>query len=240
MRKILLSLLLIALPVLASAKSNPTAVIRDFKAQARVLPMRLLRMGHSQFGNLDLNDLLQQMGSVEVRIASEDFVGRRNTDPGTTVVRGGAAHWDRSTGRPIIYITPDWSLKNLGGLKPTMALHEYLGALGYQDTNFTVSNNLEFISKGGLETLDESQRENVVRSTGADATVRTAGGVSVVGGAGDPRSAFLRQIMLEQAQARYQNAETEAERRQQAAMIELIMSNSIQLKITYKKKPRGK
>lgn len=179
----------------AFAESNtPNGHFRPLSKKHVEMAMEL---GYEKIGKLKLNKLLGELETVEWRTFELGFLsgsgGKRTTS---------------------IYIVKDtmvvinmYALQNLVG-KPvplySWALHEALGALGYDDENYELSSSISFLANNkneGFENLTSidfiKHNFNSVKKSKHEKTYLMAGGSTVVGGGGDAVLIQLKQLLLQ-------------------------------------------
>ncbi len=167
---------------------------QTFRPMARKHVDILLKRGIKKIGNLNLLKLAKELNTVEWRTFEIGFLVGSNDERSTS-----------------IYIVKDrmvivnfLSFQNLAGQPVhvySWALHEGLGALGYNDENYELSASISFLAENShlasLSTiyyLDE-QFEVTARSRQGRNYVN-AGGSTIVGGGGDAIIIELKQRLL--------------------------------------------
>jgi hypothetical protein len=156
-------------------------VAADFYSAGQVIPEKLISLGHGKLGRLNLKNFLIQMKAVRLSVqATTEF------DQADGSQRA-SAHWHRDASESSITVSQKMWLYTISKVKPSMALHEYLGALGYDDQNYNLSTSLLLLSeKETWNFLNEDQiryiRNNIENTSNE---VCEGGGVIGVGGGGD-------------------------------------------------------
>lgn len=156
-----------------------SAQVADFETAARAIPQQLIRKGYSQFGDLNLQNFIQTMDQVQIFTAPEV-----ETPEDNNTVRI-FAHWQRNAnGTTITLSERAWPAAAQTPWKNALALHEMLGALGYEDQNYNLSTSLWFLAQDKIDQiLNKNEMHTVIRST--NDLAKSTGGIIGVGGGGD-------------------------------------------------------
>lgn len=165
-----------------------------FRPISTVHVQKVIDKGYTKIKQLDLKKLLSELEEVEWRTFAYGFLsgsgGKRFTS---------------------VYFVEDkmvvinmMSLQNLVG-KPvplySWALHEAMGALGYNDENYELSSSISFIANSDLEQAPknfEAVKTNFksVPRTAKNQSYSGDGGSTVIGGGGDASMIELKQKLL--------------------------------------------
>jgi hypothetical protein len=177
---VFLSFLALSLTAFSSPQSR-ARVAADFYSAGQVIPEKLISLGHSEFGRLNLKTFIHQMKTVRLSVqATTEF----DQADGSQRV---SAHWHRDASGSSITVSQKMWFYTISEVKPSMALHEYLGALGYDDQNYNLSTSLLLLAeKETWKFLNDDQIRyvrNSIENTSNE--VCEGGGVIGVGGGGD-------------------------------------------------------
>lgn len=163
----------------------------QFRALGAKIPRQLSQAGYSKFGALNLNQFVADMASVDIRTSNEDQLGQRNKDGRKS------ARWEiTAEGRRITY-DPQW-IRASGSIASVLALHEYLGVLGYQDKRYVASLGLWFLTRlEAHQVLNSAEISKIVSIISRNLSSRMAGGGVVgVGGGGQSMTLMYRAKMM--------------------------------------------
>lgn len=188
--------------VAANAHAKPlVASSTDFTAQARVIPQALLADGYRQVGRLDLQRLLGEIETVQTSVVGQLDYAPGESGAGTTNLRN-SAHWRRTAeGRQIRLNGKRWQ-KTKRKLRPMLALHEHLGALGYRDGEFSCSSALWTLGdERARNILSREERALVEEAARSACQVASNGGSTVVTGGGDSWNVHAKVTLIENALA---------------------------------------
>ena len=177
-----------------SAKEYTGTPNQIFKPVSKVHVEILLKRGITKIGKLDLKKLSKQLSTVEWRTFEVGFLigsgGNRYTS--VYVVK------DRMV---IINLLSFENLQNQPVHLFSWALHEGLGALGYNDENYEISSSISFLAENpqlginsGIEYIEEHFQ--VIAKTKTDRRYAMSGGSTVVGGGGDAIIIEFKQLLL--------------------------------------------
>jgi hypothetical protein len=167
----------------------------QFRASARTIPSILIRKGFSRVGDIDMRQLVNQMNQVQVRPAAEDEIATLNGNGRKT------ARWEINGAHRLIIFNASW-IGKFNDQKGLLALHEFLGALNFDDEDYMTSAGLWFLSQGHTSRLQPAELQRVLQSIEVRARVRYSGGtggVVGVGGGGEVLSAFAKTYSLDRA-----------------------------------------
>lgn len=197
---------LLALAAPSLAQANP-AIIRDFRAQAQVLPRKALAAGYRRFGGVDLGQLLAQASRVNVRV--KDSVSHEQDFNRGGGIRNGA-EW-----RPgeISLSAAAWP-RMKAAAKPMLALHETLGALNYSDDNFDCSSSIWALTNPEMRAT-MSREEIATFESYAERgcfVARGGGGSTGVTGGGDDYNVLARMNVMKKGLAKMRGASSRQER----------------------------
>jgi hypothetical protein len=166
-----------------------------FRASARMIPSILIQKGFTQVGDINMRQLVNQMNQVQVRPAGEDEIAAMNGNGRKT------ARWEINGASRTIVFNASW-INKFSDQKGLLALHEFLGALSFDDEDYMTSAGLWFLSQGHTGRLQPEELRRVLSSIESRARVRYAGnsgGVVGVGGGGEVLSAFSKTFALNRA-----------------------------------------
>jgi hypothetical protein len=190
-RKAALICLVWILPVASSHAGAATET--DFRKAARHIPEKLIAFGHEKIGDFDLASFTKELDSVHYQVVSEPEYAQ-----GRTFLK-----YDVST--KTVYFPATLELAGAEG--PLVLLHESLGALGYIDDNYQISNSLYMLydeaasplkasSFFSLPELQSSFRQPKRFNNPTDAqnvlNLLARGGSNGVGGGGDPHAQLVK------------------------------------------------
>lgn len=190
-RKAALICLAWMLPLASSHAGTVTEA--DFRKTARGIPEKLIAYGYEKIGNFDLAKFIKELDSVHYQIVSEPEYAQ-----GRTFLK-----YDVST--KTVYFPETLELAGAEG--PLVLLHESLGALGYVDDNYQISNSLYMLYDEAASPLKassffslpefqilfrQSRRLNNPKDTQNVLNLLAEGGSNGVGGGGDPRAELIK------------------------------------------------
>lgn len=206
----------LALVCLAACLTLPraaTASPSEFASQAASIPSSLRAQGYETLGSLSLSQFLSRARAVRVQIAADLAYG----SSGSTAFRN-SAHWRRGPQPEIVVNGRRWQ-QTSARYKPVLALHEHLGALGFEDNNFSCSSALWALAHS-QQTLAREELAQIERV--AQSTCRHAGGSTVVTGGGDSFNVHGKLSLIDEALAKASRATDRASR--EAAVNEVLSS----------------
>jgi hypothetical protein len=174
-------------------------VTDNFKFYAHQIPQNLIAQGYSRIGALDFRQILQQMD--QIHIESYPWVQTPEQDGAIRIF----ARWERrSDGTFIMVNEATWNRAGDDNSKTALAMHEVLGALGYNDENYNISTSLWLLSREQTkQILDRSEQKTVANQVKNLSSMNT-GGVIGVGGGGDMIGPIIKINILEIALGKYQ------------------------------------
>lgn len=202
----LLTILLMASSTLAETIRTQGTPNEVFRPISKAIIQRILDSGVTQVGEMDLGELLEDLDTVEWRTFDLGFLsgsgGKRQTSIYLVEQR--------------MVVVNTLALQNLVETQVRLnswALHEALGALGYDDENYQISTSLAFVAGDFTlsslgqpnpapnpsisnradfveRTLSNVSRTNIERTYGRE------GGTTVVGGGGDAPILELKQRLM--------------------------------------------
>jgi hypothetical protein len=194
MIKNLIAILTLSLLGLIFVERAPAAS-RDFQSAGAEIPLALQAKGYTRLGAIDLADFLDRMRSVEVRFSTQLSAAKRNQDGRIS------ARWENRGNKNVIEVyAPSWN--RFVEQRSMLALHEYLGVLGYEDENYWLSTQMWTLSIRESEALDNQERAAIERSIETSSQQRrlqmaaNGGGVVGVGGGGEGGTVWLRQRQI--------------------------------------------
>jgi hypothetical protein len=167
----------------------------EFAAQAHVLPRALARHGYTRLGNLELAAFDQRVDGIQVH--ETRTVRHKQELVGFMTMERSLAEWRRTSTGDVTVATPEWA-KSRADVRPLVALHESLGALGYSDDLFSCSSSLAILaSDPARQALGIAEIARIEKI--AESTCRIAGGTTGVTGGGDEFIATIRQNSIAKA-----------------------------------------
>jgi hypothetical protein len=192
-----------------------------FRAAALSIPAALLRQGHSQIENLDLRELQHQIRAIEVRVLGRWEVEDQNRNGRAT------ARWENTGGRRTIYLSKTfWSQAKAS--QASLALHEYLGALGYPDQDYGLSSRLWFLAQDSSQRdLSPAEQDEIKKDVSRMSAARMGTNSS---GGGDSLSLEARQHLLSTYSRNMRNARTAAERAKNYEDLQDTLDSNFELK----------
>lgn len=212
--KALLMLVILSALHLTSAFAESKSPNGHFRPLSKKHVEMAMELGYEKIGKLKLNKLLGELETVEWRTFDLGFLsgsgGKRTTS---------------------IYMVKDTmvvinlhALQNLVGQPVPLyswALHEALGALGYDDENYELSSSISFLANNkneGFENLTSidfiKHNFSSVKRSKYEKTYLMAGGSTVVGGGGDAVLIQLKQLLLQRYLAWIKEVRPEATSRE--------------------------
>jgi hypothetical protein len=203
MTKLFVFALLGLLPATAAFASQ--AIIQDFRHNAKVLPAKAMSYNYRRFGDVDLNQVYNEIDRLEIRVVGK--VARKQMVGPFAMEREGA-EWE--VGRGISINGSRWP-KMRADSKPMFALHESFGMLRIHDDNFGCSStiwaltNEEFRATLAAEEIAKFERN-------AEIACRSSGGSTVVGGGGDEFNVQVRMNAIKMSVRQMQQARSPQER----------------------------
>lgn len=189
----------------ARAQSN------EFLTSASQIIQSLQAKGYSNFSHLHLDTFLQQMSSVEIQFSNQLTAAKRNQNGRIS------ARWEVYGSKKLIRVyTPSWN--RFSEQRPMLALHEYLGVLGYDDDNYWLSTQLWTLSLQESSALSADERAAIEQSIASRVRplrmqlAASGGGVVGVGGGGEGGTVWLRQRQIKQGLSGLNDASVERSR----------------------------
>jgi hypothetical protein len=175
-------------PFFVTTVASADQVTDDFRRSAQAVPQRLIQLGYTQIGGVDLHKTLQEASTIQVN--STGFFQRAEpVIEGFETARSGA-QWQRSaTGARIDVNRGHWT-KSTSDEKSVIGLHEILGVSGFNDRNYQLSTPLWLLSLPQSSQLAAGERQQLEKRI----QVASSGGGSItgVGGGGDPAGVKIR------------------------------------------------
>lgn len=161
----------------------------EFLAAGVEIPQALQAKGYSTFGKMNLATLVSQMHGIRVKFSNELVAAKRNQNGRIS------ARWEVSRSGRIIHVyAPSWN--RFTDQRSLLALHEYLGILGYADNNYWLSTQMWTLSLQEAQALSGGERTAIERSIEYRTQVASnssGGGVVGVGGGGEGGTIWVRQ-----------------------------------------------
>ena len=190
-----LAILFAAIATCASAGATKPAspqLKREFVQAGLQIPKALRELGYTRFGDLDLTEFMAKIPRVQVFEDDGHGVGDRNDDGRVS------ARWEIHADRLTVTINPAMWARRMRQ-RPSLALHEYLCVLGFNDRNYWLSTELWFLSlKETHEKLTARERSAVEKRVADLTRIKIAGGGSVgVGGGGESTTLLVRMDRIE-------------------------------------------
>lgn len=156
--------------------------------------------GLKKVASIDVPDLVEKVKTVRI------FVNRTTSPLIGSQTRRGSVYLSRERAVILNLVSfEDVAPSDLQG-SSIMVLHEFMGALGFPDQNYEVSLTLYFAShlhhmpsiRAKFPVLEDALREHLKRSRPLDENIRfkLAGGVSGVGGGGEPTPVEVKMQLL--------------------------------------------
>ena len=169
------------------AKAQKTDSVAQFRIAAVSIPTTLMNAGYDSFGRLKLADLIDQARTVPVTPVNELH---RVQMAGDNEMDRSSAQWSRSNGDSIKLNQKMWVTTSAEAQK-VLALHENLGAAGYNDDDYLMSTGMWVLTRPEIAHLNDTEKNGVVERITA-----SAGGITGVGGGGDVFGASVKMRML--------------------------------------------
>jgi hypothetical protein len=215
------ALIVIAFAALTSQAAHAATVADSFRSAALSIPAALLRQGQSRFENLDLRELQHQIRMIEVRVVGRWEVEDRNGNGRAT------ARWENSNGRRTIFLSKAfWDQSKAS--QPSLALHEYLGALGYPDQDYGLSSRLWLLSQDSAQRdLSTAEQAEIKRDASRLSMARMGTNSS---GGGDSLSLEARQHLLKSYTKSMREARTPEERAKHYEDLQQTLDSNLELK----------
>jgi len=189
----LIRILLVTCSLLVAPALHAEKIADEFFARGSQIPQTLKDMGYEQFGDLKLSSALERMPSIA--IVYSDKVRKLNNNLRLS------AHWQiDENGVATIFVNQNWWNK-FYDQKLVLALHEYLGPLGFIDDQYWMSVSMWFLSLPQAQiafSKDPKLKPAVVAWIGRNANWRlpkgtkVAGGAIGVGGGGEGGTLFIK------------------------------------------------
>ena len=188
-------------------------IVRDFKEAAVAIPKTLLNAGRRKFGRLDLKTLIEKMDTVKVTSVAKVSHPVRVSD---TKLERNSAQWRRDASGVSIEASIEVSrtlwLRTVAEERYVIALHEYFGALGFDDHNYLLSTALWFLAVEDVRQTLSRHEEQELSERIAHQAVANNGGIIGVGGGGDRYGAGVKMGMMGLYFERMKAARTAKER----------------------------
>ncbi len=192
--KFLFALLaLLPLPGLAQTTefSVEFSMSREFREPNDILEMQYLRAFRQKrvtnFGGFPLAEFLAEAPTVKFRIGTSPFHGFA----GSGLTRFDALNSVKN--RTVFFAAPTWPQIPQGQVKGVTVLHETLGALGWDDEDYSLSLGLDDWVRNGTDSLAPA---SVGRSF-EERSYQSFGGTTVVGGGGSQYDIYLKTALLQ-------------------------------------------
>jgi hypothetical protein len=187
--------LILAAAAICLPNARALASSGEFLAAGLEIPQNLQARGYSNFGPMDLATLVSQMQGVQVQFSSKLTAAKRNQNGRIS------ARWEvTSSGRIIHVFSPLWN--RFTEQRSMLALHEYLGILGYYDDNYWLSTQLWTLSLPDSQALSYNERARIEKSISIRAQPMqqvAGGGVVGVGGGGEGATIWVRQRRIKES-----------------------------------------
>lgn len=191
--RLLIAFLVSIVPTVFAHAGNPTQA--EFRKTARDIPEFLIASGYEKIGNFSLAKFIKELDSVHYEVTSE-----REYAQGRTYLK-------YDVEKKTVYFPATLDLSGAEG--PLILLHESLGALGYIDDNYQISNSLYLLydesnshhlaKDSRIFALPEfqssfiqTQRVSNPTSVQNSLNALARGGSNGVGGGGDPHAELTK------------------------------------------------
>jgi hypothetical protein len=183
---------------------------KEFIAAGLEVPNTLIEMGYTEFGDLDLREFTKRMRKVQIKEGSWSKLGDSNNDGRIS------ARWEIHPDRITITVNKDlWNRRK--EQRPLLALHEYLGALGFQDKEYWLSTELWFLTQPeSHQKLTNEEIAIITKRIAEQTQIRIArgGGVVGVGGGGESATLWVRMRRIKEHMETFSGESTGDVRRQ--------------------------
>lgn len=178
--KVLLILAILSFKVVASPAPDP--VVPSFQQAGKQIPEALIEKGYVEFGAINLQDLVKSMSTIKA--VSIPRFARPNPSDGYKTARS-SAEWFRDPAGNYINISETEWPKIETSVQPMLALHEYLGAIGFNDENYLISSAmwLAALATPDIKSILSANEIRAIESSVENQA--TSGGITAVGGGGD-------------------------------------------------------
>ena len=155
MKSLQVFLILALVSAMSSFAQAHSEAAQDFIRAANEIPQTLIGMGYKKIGLLDLNKLVANLSQVELR--EEAWVETAKPNGQKRIF----ARWERtSQGARVILNTSTWSSAH-PDFKGSLAVHEVLGASGFNDEDYNLSTSLWLLRENGLKKNIKEQRSEL-------------------------------------------------------------------------------
>jgi hypothetical protein len=127
------------LPYYALANFDES-IVNEFREDAAKVPQTLIDRGYKNFGKLDLDAFLAEIKDPsKVQITTRGWFSRPENIGSHQLTRS-SAQWSHKAGTVRkIELNQDLWPNTPEDVRPVLALHEFLGAFGYQDHDYFLS-----------------------------------------------------------------------------------------------------
>ena len=167
--------------------SSPDA-ITQFREASVSIPNALMSAGYNSFGSMQLADLVQKSQTVPINPINSLH---RAQIVGDQEMERSSAQWSRENGSAIQLNQVMWK-STPPEQKKVLALHENLGAAGYDDKDYLMSTGMWLLTRPESSKLTDSERAGVTERI----TAAAGGGVTGIGGGGDIFGLTVKMNML--------------------------------------------
>ena len=180
----------------------------EFKTSGLTIPRLLSDRGYKKIGDLRIEKFMSAFDTVSLNQNSEiEHKQMMATQPMTR----DSAEWHRTSHGADISINDEMWPSTGSGLKPALALHEYLGALGYTDDIYSCSTSLWVLTHDdALKTLRPAEIKKIEAI--AQGACKLAGGSTGVSGGGDSWGVYMKISIIRFNLKRMTPVETEKDR----------------------------
>ena len=196
--------------------------VADFKASAKEMVHQLLKKGYRKFGQLDLNEFLQEIEQTNV-----NYVPALKFNQADGSERSSAC-WELLRGSRTINVSLWQWARTEPSVRPVIAMHEFVGPAGFNDQDYQLTTAMAVLetdeSAGLLEPeqipalhhLIRSARPSVHAHGGVAANPHASGGGGIVGvgGGGDWLGSMAKLAFIQAGLDDLKHARTPEERRE--------------------------
>ena len=188
------SLSTVAAPAGDTSEKSDDATVRDFKKMALVIPRALVAKQITQFGRLNISNLLKKIPLVDVRSTGWFYRVQQSTPSidEEPMARSTAKWWVDAAGGHIRVNRQMW-LSASSSVRAVIAFHEHLGVAGYDDHDYFLSSSLWTLAQKEADGLGADKK---ALTDEIQVVAELGGGIAGVGGGGDISGVTDRLQML--------------------------------------------
>jgi hypothetical protein len=210
--------LTIFVALFASLSALANGVEGQFRAAGLQIPVRLQQLGYSHFGSLNLNQLINeiQSGDIQIQTVNGWEIAETNGNGRST------ARWSRANGRRVIQVNARfWN----NSAKDSTALHEFLGVIGFNDSDYALSQHMYLLTLPQAQVLSNVERAEIMRRIEILSRTQFAGTNS--SGGGESMTVQGRNFAIERELQAITRSSNRAETREQRfeALTDTLSSN---------------